>query len=85
MQPGPGSLAVADKSKHGGERKGAGRPKSERSDKAVKIDRSLADMVFVVAKHHGKTIAQYLTESLWPIVSKDYAKVVRELDKRQEE
>lgn len=84
MQSETGDLAVVDKPRHGGARKGAGRPKAERPDKAVKIDRSLADMAFVIAKYRGVTISEYLTDAFRAVISRDYTKVVHELDKRQE-
>jgi hypothetical protein len=85
MQSETEGLAVADKPTHGGARKGAGRPKGERPDKAVKMDRSLADMAYVIAKYRGITIAKYLTDTFRAAILRDYAKVVHDVGKRQEE
>lgn len=78
-----GDIAVTEKQKHGGVRKGAGRPATERDDKAVKIDRTLADMIFVIAKHRKTTIAAYLSAAFKAVIEADYSKIIHEIDKRR--
>ena len=60
--------------KHGGERSGAGRPKGERDDIAVKIDRGVAARARFVAETRGLTLAEYLSEAIRPIVERDFSK-----------
>ncbi len=78
-----GTAVAAEKPKHGGKREGSGRPRTERKDKAVKIDRVIADKAFVVAKARGITITEFLSDLFRGPVDKAYAQVVRDLDKRE--
>ena len=68
---------VAKSTGHGGRRDGAGRPRSERRDIAVKMDRALVAKARFVAQCRGLTLAEYVTESLRPTVDKDFAKESR--------
>ena len=66
--------AVAKKTTtHGGERQGAGRPKTVRDDISVKIDRSVAAKAMYLARLKGLTLAEYLTEKVRPDVEREFA------------
>lgn len=67
------SLAMAKRS--------AGRPKtSERSDVSIKFDKVLAGRARIIAQGKGITMAEYLSEMCQPIIDRDYAKLMRELE-----
>jgi hypothetical protein len=58
-----------------------GRPKtSERSDVSIKFDKVLAGRARLVAQGRGITMAQYLSEMCQPIIDRDYAKLMRDLE-----
>lgn len=68
---------MAKKSGHGGARPGAGRPKADqgRDDITVKLNRALIARARFVAESKRITLAEYLTESLRPVVARDFAEV----------
>jgi hypothetical protein len=65
---------VARKASHGGKREGAGRPKSERDDVTVKMDRRVVARAQFVARLRGLTVAEFLTEIARPGVDREFAK-----------
>ena len=71
---------VAKKKAHGGERAGAGRPKSDRRDASIKFDKLLADKSQMIAKAKGVSRAEYLSEMTRAAIDREYAKVMRELE-----
>lgn len=60
--------------------KGRGRPKTERDDVTVKLDRAIVGKAKMVATHKGVTLAEMLTEMLRGQVDKSYAQMLRELE-----
>ena len=66
--------AVAQKVSHGGERSGAGRPKTIRDDISVKIDRGVAAKAMYLARLQGISLAEFLTAMVRPDVEKQFAK-----------
>lgn len=72
------------KKKHGGPRQGAGRPKSERNDVAVKIDRAVASKAKAVAQHLGVSVAEVITDAARVPVDRLYAKMLRDLENSTE-
>lgn len=54
-------------------------PEKGREDKAVKIDRTLADKAGLVASRRGITIAEYLSELIRGPVERDFAATVKEM------
>ena len=64
-------------SPHGGKRPGAGRPKSERDDVTVKLDRGVVARARYVAEIRGVTLAEYLSEAVRPIVDRDFGKAAK--------
>jgi hypothetical protein len=61
----------------GGKRPGAGRPKSERDDVTVKMDRGLVARARFVAEIRGVTLAEYLSEAVRPVVDRDFGKAAK--------
>ena len=59
--------------------KKTGRPRGDRDDVTVKIDRKLATMAKVVAGKRGISSAEMLSEMLKAPLTKAYAQLVREL------
>lgn len=58
-----------------------GRPKtSVRSDVSIKFDRILAGKARLISQARGIPMAEYLSESVRPIINRDYAKLVRDLE-----
>ncbi len=57
-----------------------GRPKSERDDVTVKIDRSLVGMAKLIATRRGVTVAELLSEMLKSPLDRAYAQMLRELE-----
>jgi hypothetical protein len=51
--------------------KKVGRPKGERVDMTVKLERSVAETVKIVAAYKGKSVTEYLTELVRPLVARD--------------
>ena len=68
------------KGMHGGRRPGSGRPKGERDDITVKLERSIVARARYVADIRGITLAEYLSESLRPVVDRDFAKAAKGTD-----
>jgi hypothetical protein len=56
-----------------------GRPRTERDDKTVKIDRAVADKAYHVAFRRGTTLAEYLTEILRGPVEKAYRQELKSM------
>jgi hypothetical protein len=52
----------------------------KRDEKAVKIDRKLADRAKVIADSLGITIGEYLSPLLRPHIDKDFPKAVQRLN-----
>ncbi len=61
----------------GGKRPGAGRPKSERDDVTVKMDRGVVARARYVAEIRGVTLAEYLSDAVRPIVDRDFGKAAK--------
>ena len=62
-------------------KKTMGRPKSsDRQDVSIKFDRVLAGRARLIAQGRGIPMAEYLSESARPIIDRDYAKLMRELE-----
>lgn len=70
----PEATRMAKSSGRGGSRPGAGRPKTDRDDMSVKMDRAIVARARFVAELRGITLAEYLTEAVRPIVEKDFEK-----------
>lgn len=62
-----------------------GRPRSERDDVTAKLDRAVVLMGKAIARYKGVTLAEYLSDLLEGPVSKEYAKMLREIDARNSE
>jgi hypothetical protein len=58
-----------------------GRPRGERDDVSVKIDRTLKGRAELVAKHRGTTVAALLTELLGAPLDRAYLEMIRELER----
>jgi hypothetical protein len=52
--------------------------KPKRDDKAVKIDRLLADKATFIANRKGVTTAEFISELIRSSVEKEFAKMARE-------
>jgi hypothetical protein len=61
-------------------KKRMGRPPSERNDINVKFDRTLASRAKVIAQGHGISLAEYLSAAARPVIDRDYARLMRELE-----
>lgn len=72
-------VAMAKKAGHGGSRTGSGRPKTDRDDVAVKIDRTVVDKAKLVASRKGVSLAEYVTELIRGPVEKGFSQAVREM------
>jgi hypothetical protein len=70
--------SVVAKTRHGGDRSGAGRPRGDRDDVSVKLDRVVATRALFVAKSRGIPIAEYLTESVRATVDRDFDKASKD-------
>lgn len=63
-------------------KKKMGRPKSsDRDDVSIKFDRQLARKARQVALDKGVPMAEYLSELGRPTIEKDYAALLRKIDK----
>ena len=63
----------------------AGRPKKPGGEGAqVRIDRDLAKMARAVANHSGSQIGDYLSGLLRPTITRDYRKMLQDLDSETE-
>jgi hypothetical protein len=61
-------------------KKRIGRPKSGRHDVSIKFDKVLAGRARLITQGRGITLAEYLSEITRPIIDRDYAKLMRELE-----
>lgn len=59
-------------------RKPAG-DKPKRDDVAIKMDRIVAEKAKFIAKRRGVTLAEFVTESMRPIVDREFPKAMKEL------
>jgi hypothetical protein len=58
-----------------------GRPKSsDRQDVSIKFDKLLAGKARLIASGRGISMAEYLSEAVRPIIDRDYARLMRELE-----
>jgi hypothetical protein len=62
---------VAKEPKHGGPRPGAGRPKSDSDNVAVKMNAGVVAEAKMVAASRKISLAEYLSETMRPIVRQD--------------
>ena len=75
-----GASTVAERPKHGGTRKGAGRPKSvERKDASVRIDRAVLGKIQWLAKDKGVTVSEYLTDLVRGPVEREFVRRSKKL------
>lgn len=51
-----------------------GRPESGRNDISVRMDADVVKNAKIVASYEGKTLAEYLSDSMAPIVARDMRK-----------
>jgi hypothetical protein len=62
-------------------KKKMGRPQSsERQDVSIKFDKVLASRARTIAQGRGISMAEYLSEAIRPVIDRDYAKLMRELE-----
>jgi hypothetical protein len=62
-------------------KKKMGRPRtSGRQDVSIKFDKTLAGKARLISQGRGVSMAEYLTEMTKPIIDRDYAKLMRELE-----
>jgi hypothetical protein len=62
-------------------KKKMGRPKtSERLDVSIKFDKTLAGKARLISQGKGVSMAEYLSELTRPLIDRDYAKLMRELE-----
>lgn len=59
----------------------AGRPKGERNDVSVKIDKRVVGMAKFVALHRGVSIAELLSDTLAGPIEREYVKLVAKADR----
>src|SRR4051812_7706088 len=65
-------------------KKKMGRPQtSERQDVSIKFDRTLAGKARAIAIGRGITMAAYLSDMTRPVIDRDYAKLMRDLESGQ--
>jgi hypothetical protein len=64
---------------------GPGRPKGDRNDVSVKIDKRIVGMARYVALHQGKSIAELLSGILEGPIEREYVKLVAMADKEVKE
>ncbi len=57
----------------------------QRNDVSVKIDAKVYRLVKAVASYKGLSVAEYLSEIVKPLASRDWAKINREVSKGREE
>jgi hypothetical protein len=63
-----------------------GRPRSsERRDVSIKFDKTLAGKARLIAQGRGMPMAEYLSELSRPSIDRDYAKLMRELERTDEQ
>jgi hypothetical protein len=62
-------------------KKRMGRPKtSERQDVSIKFDRTLARKARLISEGRGISMAEYLSELSRPVIDRDYARLMRDLE-----
>jgi hypothetical protein len=62
-------------------KKKMGRPKtSDRQDVSIKFDKTLAGKARLIAQGRGVSMAEYLSEMTRPLIDRDYAKLMRDLE-----
>jgi hypothetical protein len=66
-------------------RKKIGRPVSGRNDATAKIDATVLSRAKYIASYEGKTLAEWLSETLEPIVTRRMGQINVEISKRQTE
>lgn len=54
----------------------AGNPMA-RDDVVVKVDREVIRKAKMIARYHGKHLAEYLTDKLHPLVDAEYPRIAR--------
>ncbi len=59
---------------------GPGRPKGDRNDVSVRVDRRVVGMARVVATHRGVTLAELLSDTLLEPVEKAYLELVAQAE-----
>ena len=57
-----------------------GRPKGERDEISVKLDRALASRIKVLAKGRGESVGEFLFRFLEAPVNKEYAAFMRQME-----
>jgi hypothetical protein len=57
-----------------------GRPKTDRDDTTVRLDRALASKARAISLHRGIPVGQYLSELLDQPINAGYLAMLRELD-----
>jgi hypothetical protein len=67
-----------DRIQHNGVRPGRGRPKTNRDNISVKMDRTLAAKAQCLARLKGITLAEFISESVRSKVERDFTKACRE-------
>jgi hypothetical protein len=70
---GAGTLAMA--------KRGRGRPKGERDDVTVKMDRSLKHKVDLLATHRGVSVAALVSELIAAPLDRAYLEIIRDLER----
>jgi hypothetical protein len=63
--------------------KSKGRPKTDRDEVTVKLDRALAQQAKLIAGRRGVTVGELLTDLLSGPISKAYLQLLRELEGRK--
>lgn len=71
-------VPMAKISGRGGPRPGAGRPRTDRDDISVKMDRATVARARFVADVKGISLAEYLTEAARPVIQKDFEKATKD-------
>jgi hypothetical protein len=62
-------------------KKKMGRPKSsDRQDVSIKFDKTLAGKARLISQGKGVPMSEYLSELARPLIDRDYAKLMRELE-----
>ena len=57
-----------------------GRPKGDRDDVPVRLDRKLAGMAKSIALARGVSVGEYLSELTHAAINRDFAKMLREAE-----
>ena len=59
-----------------------GRPRGDRDDVPVKLDRKLASMAKATATARGVTVGEYLSALTTTPINRDYAKMLRDVEEK---